>query len=182
MVHKDFDFDFIVSVAVWEVFRQWKSLRSRKKTPLYYKRSYKLFKGAILGLFFCIVVFPIQMTVNKCSLKIHLWLDSNSRPLASEAAIALPTEPQLLARNICYQIIWLALLNFIFPLVQAITGFFFVFLYIFKRRTINIYLSILNLTHGFDLMTSGSRAYSHYHLARSRVLVKCLISAPCTSF
>ena len=53
------------------------------------------FKPAISGLFFFYfrLFNTIQLTVNKCSIKICRCLDSNRRPLISEAT-ALPTELQ----------------------------------------------------------------------------------------
>ena len=49
--------------------------------------------------FFFIFVYPIQFTVNKHSLKVCRWLDSNCGLLVSEAT-ALPTETQSLI--ICF--------------------------------------------------------------------------------
>ena len=45
---------------------------------------------------FCIIVFSIQMSVNKCS----IWLDSNCGPLVSQVT-TLTTEPQLLTAPSC---------------------------------------------------------------------------------
>ena len=50
------------------------------------------------GLFFFIFIFSIPLTVNQFSSKIRWWLDSNHRPLVSEAT-ALPTETQPLPMN-----------------------------------------------------------------------------------
>ena len=49
-------------------------------------------KWSIPCLFFFIFVFSTQLTVNKCSIKVCRWLDSNRGSLVSEAT-ALPTEP-----------------------------------------------------------------------------------------
>ena len=48
---------------------------------------------------FYILVFSIQSTVSKCSLKVFRWLDSNLGPLLSKAT-ALPTEPQPLPSHL----------------------------------------------------------------------------------
>ena len=53
------------------------------------------FELAIHGLFFFILVFSMQFTVNQCSVKICQWSDLNLGPLVSEAT-ALPTDSQTL--------------------------------------------------------------------------------------
>ena len=52
-----------------------------------------MFLWAIPDLFFCILVFYIQLTVKNVQYKFCRWLDSNHRPLVSEAT-TLPTESQ----------------------------------------------------------------------------------------
>ena len=64
------------------------------------RRIYLFKKWAILGLFFFIFVFSIQLTVNKWMsvIKVCRWQVSNRGHLALEAT-ALPTEPQPLSKK-----------------------------------------------------------------------------------
>ena len=83
-------------------------------------------KWAILGLFFFIFVFSIQLTVN------IQWLDSNRGPLESEAT-ALPTEPPLLPNMNEYMLQVLWRLNWGKNISQTVSRWRFLNL-IFQRR------------------------------------------------
>ena len=66
-----------------------------------YVGLYFFLKMAIPGLFFFYfrLFKTIQLTVNKCSVKMCRCLDTNRGPLVSEAT-ALPTEPQPLPQGV----------------------------------------------------------------------------------